>query len=72
MTPQPLPLREMREFTVNGDLRHLDDPDGAPSVRQLMALWHAGALAVMHPDRDNKFTRAEAAWAIAWLRGGAA
>lgn len=69
MTLRPLPLHELRSFTCNGETRHLTEPDGAPTGRQLLALWHAGALAIVHPDAEHVFTRAQAAWAISSLRG---
>jgi hypothetical protein len=68
-----MPLRELRSFVDHrsGQLRELEEPDGPPSARQLLALWHAGALAVVFPDAERHvFTRAQAAGAIAWLRGG--
>jgi hypothetical protein len=70
VTIRPIPLRELRSFEVNGRVRDLADPDGAPSAKQLLALWHAGALAIVHPDAEHHvFNRSQAAWAISWLRG---
>jgi hypothetical protein len=70
-----MPLHEARSFVDprTGQLRELADPGGPPSARQLLWLWHAGALAVVFPDNEShQFTRAQAAGAIAWLRGDAA
>lgn len=71
-TVRLLPVREVRSFVDHeGHFRELVDPSAAPSARQLLALWHAGALAIVHPDAErHMFTRAQAAGAIAWLRGG--
>jgi hypothetical protein len=68
-----LPLHEVREFVDrrSGEVREITDPDGAPTGRQLLALWHMGALAIVFPDAERHvFSRAQAAGAIAWLRGG--
>lgn len=70
VTIRPIPLQELRSFAVNGVVRDLVDPDGTPSAKQLLALWHAGALAIVHPDAErHQFSRSQAAWAISWLRG---
>jgi hypothetical protein len=72
-TARLLPLHELRSFVDRrtGEVRELTDPDGAPTGRQLLALWHVGTLAIVHPDGERHvFTRAQAAGAIAWLRGG--
>lgn len=65
-----LPLNEVRSFVDpdSGELRALTNPDGPPSWRQLLTLWHLGALAVVVPGETPPFTRAQAAGAIAWLR----
>lgn len=64
------PLGEVRSFVDprTGERRHLTTPDGEPSRQQLLALWRHGMLAIVHPDAGNEFTRAEAAWAIDWVR----
>lgn len=59
---------ELRSFTIDGELRHLENPDGPPTGRQLLALWHAGAIALVLPDPWNQFTKAQAAWAIDWAK----
>ena len=70
MTVRPLTLGEIRSFTFNGYERVMQNPDGPPTGRQLLALWHEGALAIVHPDAEaHVFSRAEAAWAISWLKG---
>jgi hypothetical protein len=65
-----LPVNEVRVFADpdSGELRALTNPDGPPSARQLLALWHLGALAIVVPGPEHAFTRAQAAGAIAWLR----
>jgi hypothetical protein len=70
-TPISRPLGEIRSFVVDGEERILADPDGPPTGRQLLALWHADALALVLPDPANEFTKAQAAWAIDWARGDA-
>ncbi len=67
--PLPRPYGEIRSFVVAGDERLLVDADGPPTGRQLLALWHAGALALVLPDPWNQFTKAAAAWAIDYTRG---
>jgi hypothetical protein len=63
--PLPRPYGEIRAFVVvDGEERTLVDPEGSPTGRQLLALWHAGALALVLPDPWNQFTKAQAAWAI--------
>ncbi len=64
----PRPYREARSFTVNGEQRHLTDPDGPPTGRQLLALWHAGALALVLPDPWNQFSKAEAAAVVDYVK----
>lgn len=68
--PVPFPhFGEIRSFIVDGEERFLGNPDGSPTGRQLLALWHAGALALVLPDPANElFTKAQAAWAIDYLR----
>jgi hypothetical protein len=71
-TARLLTLFEVLEFVDRrtGEVRSLADPHGPPSGRQLLALWHMAALAVVHPDNEkHDFTKAQAAWAIDWLRG---
>jgi hypothetical protein len=65
---QRLPLRRVTGFWAkNGEWRDLQDPDGPPTPRQLLALWHAGALVITRtPDPCNQFAKSEAAWAIDW------
>lgn len=68
--PVPLPyVGATRSFVVDGEERHLENPDGPPTGRQLLALWHADCLALVLPDPCNEFTKAQAAWAIRWARG---
>lgn len=69
--PLPRPYCEVRSFVVDGEERLLVDPDGPPSGRQLLALWHAGALAHVLPDPWNQFTKGEAAWAIDYAQDDA-
>lgn len=69
--PIPRPYGEIRSFLASGEERHLEDPDGPPTAKQLLALWHAGALALVLPDVWNQFTKAECAWAIDYTKGGA-
>ena len=68
--PVPLsrPYREARSFYVHGEERFLVDPDGPPTGRQLLALWHGGALALVLPDPWNQFTKAEAAAAVDYVK----
>lgn len=69
--PVPIPhLGETCSFVVDGETRVLENPDGPPTGRQLLALWHADMLALVLPDPCNEFTKAQAAWAIDWARGG--
>lgn len=51
-----------------GEPREILQPDGPPSGRQLLALWHRGAIALVLPDPWNQFTKGEAAWAIDYTR----
>ena len=67
--PIPRPYREIRSFVVAGEERSLVGPDGPPTGRQLLMLWHAGAIALVLPDPWNQFTKAEAAWAISFTKG---
>lgn len=66
--PIPRPYGEIHAFVMDGEERLLSDPEGPPTGRQLLALWHVGALALVLPDPFNQFTKAEAAWAIDWTR----
>jgi hypothetical protein len=68
--PVPIqrPYSEIRSFIANREERVLTDPDGPPTGRQLHALWHAGALALVLPDPWNHFSKAQAAWAIDWTK----
>jgi hypothetical protein len=68
--PAPLdrPYPGTRTFMVDGDWRVLEGPDGPPTGRQLLVLWHQGALALAVSDPDNKFTKAQAAWAISQFK----
>ena len=52
-----------------GEIRELRRPDDPPTARQLLALWHAGALAVVaDPGYTHRFPRAQAAYAVAYHR----
>jgi hypothetical protein len=66
--PLPRPYREIRSFFKNGEVTLLGNPDGRPTGRQLLALWHAGALALVLPDPWNQFSKAQAAGAIDCVR----
>lgn len=68
--PLPRPYREARSFYVAGEERHLTDPDGPPTGRQLLALWNHGALALVLPDPWNQFTKAQAAAAVDYVKEG--
>ena len=56
----------------DGDHRMLTEADGPPTGRQLLALWHAGAIALVPPDPWNQFTKAQAAWAVDYVKATAA
>jgi hypothetical protein len=47
-----------------GRWRELSDPHGAPTGRQLLALWRAGALALVGFDPRHRFSKSEAAATI--------
>jgi hypothetical protein len=62
----------VRSFVVGGEERFLTDPDGPPTGRQLLALWHAGALALVLPDTWNQFSKAQAARVVGYVKGDGA
>lgn len=66
--PIPRPYGEIRSFVTNSEERVLTDPDGPPTGPQLLALWRAGALALVLPDPWNQWTKAQCAWAIDYTR----
>ena len=68
--PRPAASPVPRDPLVRHERRGppLGDPDGPPTGRQLLVLWHAGALALVLPDPWNQFSKAQAAGAIDYVR----
>jgi hypothetical protein len=68
---EPLLLRHLLAFRVDGQWRRLRRPYGPPTPRQLARLNEAGALVVVVPGSAPPVSKGQAAYAIdLTTRGG--